>query len=206
MDLIINPRVVIFTMDDIVTLNVGGHIYTTSLSTLTKDRESMLGAMFSGEMSASHKDKQGNYVIDRDGKLFRYVLNFLRSSKLLVPDDFKELDMLGEEAEFYQIKDMVDAVKRLQLERDAVHVRTNIVIYSPDTRSSSYGTHGLWYFLGPPEILNRVPQIASYKATETSAIKEDILLKELGQLGFALNCLIPTQYSNRPYNCWVFVR
>ncbi|XP_072016983.1 BTB/POZ domain-containing protein KCTD6-like [Amphiura filiformis] len=192
-------------MDEIVTLNVGGHVYTSSLSTLTKDRESMLGAMFSGEMS-SRKDNQGNYVIDRDGKLFRYVLNFLRSSKLLLPDDFKELDMLGEEAEFYQIKGMVDAVKLLQVERDAIPEKTNIVIYSPDTRSSSYGTHGLWYFLGPPDILSRIPQIASYKATETSAIKEDILLKELGQLGFALNCLMPAQYSNRPYNCWVFVR
>ena len=194
-------------MDEIVTLNVGGNTYTTSLSTLTKDRESMLGAMFSGEMSASHKDRHGNYVIDRDGKLFRYVLNFLRSSKLLLPEDFKELEMLGEEAEFYQIKDMVEAVKKIQQEREGVRVKTNVVIYSPDTRSSSYGTHGLWYFLGPPDILDRIPQIASYKATQAaSAIKEDILLKELGQLGFSLNSLMPAQHSNRPYNCWVFVR
>ena len=193
-------------MDDIVTLNVGGHIYTTSLSTLTKDRDSMIGAMFSGELTST-KDNRGNYVIDRDGKLFRFVLNFLRSDKLQLPEDFKELEMLLEEAEFYQIKDMVDAVKQVQQQR-ITHVveRTNLVIYSPDTRSSSYGTHGLWYFLGPSEILERIPQIASYKATQTSGIKEDILLKELGELGFVLQSLMPAQHSNRPYNCWVFIR
>lgn len=30
-----------------------------------------------------------HYFIDRDGHMFRYILNFLRISKLLIPDDFK---------------------------------------------------------------------------------------------------------------------
>lgn len=30
-----------------------------------------------------------HYFIDRDGHMFRYILNFLRTSKLLIPDDFK---------------------------------------------------------------------------------------------------------------------
>jgi hypothetical protein len=30
-----------------------------------------------------------HYFIDRDGEIFRYVLSFLRTSKLLLPDDFK---------------------------------------------------------------------------------------------------------------------
>ena len=30
-----------------------------------------------------------HYFIDRDGPMFRYILNFLRTSKLLIPDDFK---------------------------------------------------------------------------------------------------------------------
>lgn len=29
-----------------------------------------------------------HYFIDRDGHMFRYILNFLRTSKLLLPDDF----------------------------------------------------------------------------------------------------------------------
>lgn len=30
-----------------------------------------------------------HYFIDRDGHMFRYILNFLRTSRLLLPDDFK---------------------------------------------------------------------------------------------------------------------
>lgn len=30
-----------------------------------------------------------HYFIDRDGHMFRYILNFLRTSTLLIPDDFK---------------------------------------------------------------------------------------------------------------------
>ncbi len=34
-----------------VKLDIGGHIYTTSVLTLTKDSDSMLAAMFSGRHS-----------------------------------------------------------------------------------------------------------------------------------------------------------
>ena len=97
-------------MDEIINLNVGGKLYTTSLSTLTKYPDSMLGRMFNGDLPST-RDVQGNYVIDRDGKLFRYILTFLRSSKLILPDDFKELDMLLEEAEFFQIAPLIEEVR-----------------------------------------------------------------------------------------------
>ena len=97
-------------MDQIINLNVGGKLYTTSLSTLTKYPDSMLGRMFSGDLPST-KDVQGNYVIDRDGKLFRYILTFLRSAKLILPDDFKELGMLLEEAEFFQIAPLIEEVR-----------------------------------------------------------------------------------------------
>ncbi len=98
-------------MDEVIGLNVGGKIYTTSRSTLTKYPESMLARMFNGSLQPSATDAQGNYVIDRDGKLFRYILAFLRSSKLVLPKKFPELDMLKEEAEFYQIPELIEAVK-----------------------------------------------------------------------------------------------
>lgn len=87
-------------MTDPVTLNVGGHMYTTSLTTLTRYPDSMLGAMFRGDFPTA-RDSQGNYFIDRDGPLFRYVLNFLRTSELTLPLDFKEFDLLRKEADFY---------------------------------------------------------------------------------------------------------
>lgn len=53
-----------------MSLNVGGCVYSTSLSTLQRYPDSMLGAMFSGDFP-TFKDAQGNYFIDRDGPLFR---------------------------------------------------------------------------------------------------------------------------------------
>ncbi|XP_059519091.1 BTB/POZ domain-containing protein KCTD6 isoform X1 [Myotis daubentonii] len=98
-----------YMMTDPVTLNVGGHLYTTSLTTLTRYPDSMLGAMFGGDFPTA-RDPQGNYFIDRDGPLFRYVLNFLRTSELTLPLDFKEFDLLRKEADFYQIEPLIQCL------------------------------------------------------------------------------------------------
>lgn len=92
-----------------VTLNVGGHLYTTSLSTLQRYPDSMLGAMFRGDFPTT-RDSQGNYFIDRDGTLFRYILNFLRTSELTLPVDFTETDLLRKEADFYQIEPLIQCL------------------------------------------------------------------------------------------------
>ena len=94
---------------DIVHLNVGGLLYTTTKATLCRNPNSMLGAMFNGSMPTS-KDECGRYFIDRDGTLFGHVLNFLRSSHLALPDDFKHLDQLALEADFFQIEPLIQAI------------------------------------------------------------------------------------------------
>ena len=53
-----------------VKLNVGGVHFKTSLLTLTKDPNSMLSAMFSGQFE-ENLDEDGSYFIDRHGDLFR---------------------------------------------------------------------------------------------------------------------------------------
>lgn len=103
-----------------ITLNVGGTIYTTSIETLTRYPDSMLGTMFKTQhgnsgtgLDPSNKDEHGRFVIDRDGPTFRFVLNFLRESCLTLPEDFKELGLLRREAEFYQIGPLIEAVDKL---------------------------------------------------------------------------------------------
>ncbi|XP_077999693.1 BTB/POZ domain-containing protein KCTD21-like [Glandiceps talaboti] len=92
-----------------VRLDVGGKPFTTSLTTLTRYSDSMLGAMFSGRVPVQ-RDNRGMYMIDRDGELFRHILNFLRSSSLHLPDNFAEYDALMEEADFYQLQALKEAI------------------------------------------------------------------------------------------------
>ena len=96
--------------DEVLTLNVGGMLYTTTRSTLTKYRDSMLGAMFDGAFELP-TDCNGHYFIDRDGETFRYVLNFLRTHKICVPDDYKNLELLEAEADYYQIEPLLEIVR-----------------------------------------------------------------------------------------------
>ena len=67
--------------DKVITLNVGGTRYTTTLSTLTKYPDSMLGVMFSGRHDLPQQE-DGSYFIDRDGEVFKYVLMYLRDRDL----------------------------------------------------------------------------------------------------------------------------
>ncbi|XP_078733519.1 LOW QUALITY PROTEIN: BTB/POZ domain-containing protein KCTD21-like [Lampetra fluviatilis] len=97
-------------MAEPVTLNVGGTVYTTSLDTLTRFPDSMLAAMFSGKMPTA-RDAHGRFFIDRDGKIFRHVLNFLRTSRLDLPAGFGETELLRREADFYQIGPLADALR-----------------------------------------------------------------------------------------------
>ena len=94
----------------ILNLNVGGIVYTTTLKTITGDPKSLLGRMFSGTHEVAC-DSKGNYFIDRDGSLFRHVLNFLRTRELCLPQPFDEFEQLSAEAEFYQVGDLIKAIQ-----------------------------------------------------------------------------------------------
>ena len=70
----------------VIPLNVGGYSFVTTLSTLIKDKDSMLAAMFSGRHELD-TDSEGRYFIDRDGTYFKYILNYLRDRKQLPSAD-----------------------------------------------------------------------------------------------------------------------
>ena len=100
--------------DEVVTINVGGVVYTTTRSTLSKHADSMLGAMFNGQFVPTACDQQGNYFIDRDGYMFRHVLNFLRTGRLCLPQGFKDYDLLEAEADFYQIPQLISQIQAIR--------------------------------------------------------------------------------------------
>lgn len=92
----------------VVELNVGGVFYTTALATLTKDPQSTLSQFFT--KTPPPKDAKGKYFIDRDGVLFRYVLDYLRNQTLVLPESFREKGRLRQEAAFYGLPGLAEAV------------------------------------------------------------------------------------------------
>ena len=59
--------------------------------------------MFSGRFDTKPAE-DGCYFIDRDGTHFRYILNYLRTGQLVVPEDKIVRTELLTEAEFYRIE------------------------------------------------------------------------------------------------------
>jgi hypothetical protein len=64
--------------DGEIKLDIGGKCFTTTLTSLTRFPDTMIGAMFSGRHDLK-KNASGAYFLDRDGKHFRQILNFLRA-------------------------------------------------------------------------------------------------------------------------------
>ncbi|KAJ1402935.1 BTB/POZ protein [Ochromonadaceae sp. CCMP2298] len=93
--------------ESVVNLNVGGMRYTTSLTTLRRFPDSMIGCMFSGR-HALPLGKDEHFFIDRDGRHFYHILNFLRS-----PEGFKvglegrKKEELRRECEYYGIDQLM---------------------------------------------------------------------------------------------------
>ena len=100
-----------------VQIDVGGCSYTSCLETLTKHGESRLGKLFNGSLSIVRDNKSQSYFIDRDGNSFRFVLNYLRTGKLILPDHFDEYEALLEEARWYEIDSLVRLIEDAQSKR-----------------------------------------------------------------------------------------
>lgn len=91
---------------EIVRLNVGGHLYTTTKSTLDRHHSMPLMSIL------QNCDKEGNVFVDRNGRMFEYILEFLRTDKLCLPDDFSDFDSLTTEVIFFDIPNLSSCLKK----------------------------------------------------------------------------------------------
>ena len=101
---------------EIVELNVGGVTYATTLGTLQQaEADSPLATITSINPSDIRtvfgRDSKNRIFIDRDGVLFRYILDYLRNKKLSLPENFSERERLRIEAEFYRLDGMTQALR-----------------------------------------------------------------------------------------------
>nr|XP_058947240.1 uncharacterized protein LOC131775167 [Pocillopora verrucosa] len=129
-----------------IQLNVGGHRFTTSLQTLTKDPNSMLAAMFSGKFEMKPAD-DGAFFIDRDGTHFRFILNYLRSGELILPEGATFLKELKAEAKFYQIQGILDEL----VPKASQNFEESVILTTEEHRSVLSGwlpqQYGKWQLL-----------------------------------------------------------
>lgn len=92
---------------EIIELNVGGQVYVTRYKTLIAVPDSLLWTMFSKKTPRElARDSKGRFFLDRDGFLFRYILDYLRDLNLVLPDYFPEKSRLQREADFFQLRDL----------------------------------------------------------------------------------------------------
>ena len=98
-----------------IKLDIGGHIFSCSRSTLCKYEDSMLAAMFSGRHELV-KGEDGTYFIDRDGTYFRYILNFLRDGITVnadLPESKTALREIRRESDYYQLHLLTNIIDEL---------------------------------------------------------------------------------------------
>ena len=93
-----------------VKLNVGGSLHYTTIGTLTKG-DNMLRAMFSGRMEVL-TDTEGWILIDRCGKHFGTILNFLRDGNVPLPESRIDLAELRAEAKYFCVDELADACEK----------------------------------------------------------------------------------------------
>ncbi|KRZ17289.1 BTB/POZ domain-containing adapter for CUL3-mediated RhoA degradation protein 3 [Trichinella zimbabwensis] len=105
-----------------VKLNVGGCLYYTTIGTLTKE-ESMLRLMFSGKVDVL-TDEDGWILIDRSGKYFDDVLNFLRDGKVALPACKIYVQQLLIEASHYSLNGLM---RFCQSWLDSLHLSEEVV-------------------------------------------------------------------------------
>ena len=87
-----------------VKLDIGGTRFTTSRSTLNSCKESLLAAMFSGRYVLQPDEQEASFFIDRDGRYFHHVLNYLRSPREFEPPaDLLSLNKILNDASFFRV-------------------------------------------------------------------------------------------------------
>ncbi|XP_054243143.1 potassium channel regulatory protein [Indicator indicator] len=99
---------------EMVVLSVGGVKFVTLASTLLQFPESRLAQMLNND-DREFKLVNGEFFVDRDGTLFSYIIDFLRTLQISLPTDFSDYQRLQREAEFYGLSPLSSLLKQEHL-------------------------------------------------------------------------------------------
>ncbi|XP_029335446.1 BTB/POZ domain-containing adapter for CUL3-mediated RhoA degradation protein 1 [Mus caroli] len=117
-----------------VKLNVGGSLHYTTLRTLT-GQDTMLKAMFSGRVEVL-TDAGGWVLIDRSGRHFGTILNYLRDGSVPLPESTRELGELLGEARYYLVQGLIEDC---QLALQTSKLQRSTCLWKEDSQSPKAG-------------------------------------------------------------------
>eukprot|EP01060_Flectonema_neradi_P001147 TRINITY_DN1068_c0_g1_i1.p1 TRINITY_DN1068_c0_g1~~TRINITY_DN1068_c0_g1_i1.p1 ORF type:complete len:242 (+),score=35.03 TRINITY_DN1068_c0_g1_i1:56-781(+) len=170
--------------EQVIDLNVGGVFYTTTLATLLKHESSMIAQMFN-EPFAVPQDASGRWFIDRNGKLFGYVLDYLRDGVLqgISVDDGPLISQLASELAHYGLPNV--------LPFEELFTRNDLSTYTcqggsgnkPDSVPSKY-THILVQSHNQQVVKIEVPQ--GHTRPRPSTKHEMSVLDHYGSMGYTI--------------------
>ena len=103
--------------------------------------------MFSGRFDTK-LGEDGAYFIDRDGTHFRHILNYLRTGKLVLPEDMVVRRELLTEAKYYQIEGIIKELKATPFKDSAIlssEQRQTLIDWLKDTLQSASDDYALLY-------------------------------------------------------------
>lgn len=144
------------TAGEVVQLSVGGVYFETTAETLSNAGTSY----FSARSEFSRRSgKNGLVVLDRDGDMFRHILNFLRGNTLYI-DNVATLQQLLEEADFFCIASLKVAcmqkiekiLKEREDEREDLKRCLMDAIKEAAAADSAARTHHSGARAGPPKV------------------------------------------------------
>lgn len=106
---------------EVVALSVGGVRFVTRPCTLLQFPESRLARMLGGD-DPEFKLVNGEFFVDRDGALFSYIMDFLRTLQVSLPADFSDFQRLRREAEFYELYPLAELLGQEHLLRPRLEI------------------------------------------------------------------------------------
>lgn len=127
-------RIEFLPEDQVIKINVGGQIFSSTVKVWSRDRFSILARICTPE-SPLQTDSAGCVFFDRDWWIFRLIFLFLRDKTL--PDSLQDLRELYYEASFYRLSLLRQAIEARLLKREQQQQR-------PEMDERRRGDYPLW--------------------------------------------------------------
>ena len=106
---------------DIVTLDIGGTRFEILEDTVKKSE--FFAKVLKDRKDRRIKQSDGSVFIDRDPFHFRHILNYLRNDRVPQFLSKTDIEQLTEEANFYQLTDMIELLNPKDTEQEGGHSR-----------------------------------------------------------------------------------